>query len=499
MTIRAKLAVALAAILLLLALPLAISYSSLRQVHRATQSLRDREFAASLLLGRIRGSVDDLRRAETALLFVHDAGSRDAMSEAVGGIAAMADSLDRYDLDQAATEIRSAIREVEGLAPAEYQAALGGRGAEAEQISTSRVVPAISKVELAVGHAEVSLRQRTRVRVEQTAQAVGDAGTVSAIAAVAAILAALLIAAWLLQAIGRPVRELERGMHEISEGCFDYQLPIRSTRRDEFGRLAASFDRMAKQLAELDKLKAEFVSVASHELKTPINVIIGYLQLLEEGAYGPVSPKQNEILRTLESQAGALARLTKQLLDVSRFEAGGGTIAPRPIELRAFLLELEAAFRVLAQQRGVTLEVGWADDAPHEVHWDPDRMSEVLGNLLSNAVKFTSQGGRVSMRAERQGECVSLEVRDTGAGIPGDQLPHVFEKFYQADNQGSASQAGTGLGLAIAKEIVEAHGGTIECESTPGVGTTFTIVLPLRATPGRGQRRQSSVAEGAAS
>ena len=498
MTIRAKLAVALAAILILLALPLAISYGSLRRVHRATETLRDHEFAASLLLGRIRGSVDDLRRAETALLFVHAASSRDAMSRAVGAIAAMADSLDRYDLDAAATEIRAAVRDVETLAPAEYQAALGGHGAEAEQISTSRVVPAIGKVELAVGHAEVSLRQRTQVRVEQTAQAVGDAGTVAAMAAVAAIAAATLIAAWLLQAIGRPVRALERGMHEISEGCFDYQLPIRPTRRDEFGRLAASFDRMAKQLAELDKLKAEFVSVASHELKTPINVIIGYLQLFEEGVYGPVSPKQNEILKTLEAQAASLARLTKQLLDVSRFEAGGGSIAPRAIELRAFLLELEAAFRVLAQQRGVALEVAWSDDAPHEVHWDPDRMSEVLGNLLSNAVKFTAQGGRVSLRAERDGENVTIEVRDTGAGIPGDQLPHVFEKFFQADNQGSASQQGTGLGLAIAKEIVEAHGGTIDCESTPGVGTAFTIVLPMRAAGGRERAQRPAVTEGAA-
>lgn len=499
MTIRAKLAVALAAILLLLALPLAISFDSLGRVHRATQTLRDHEFAASLLLGRIRTSTDDLRRAETALLFVHDVASRDAMSQAVAAIAAMADSLDRYDLDQAATEIRQSVREVESLAPAEYQAALGGQGAAAEQISTSRVVPAIGRVELAVGHAEVSLRQRTRVRVEQTAEAVGDAGRVAALAAAAAILAATLIAVWLLQAIGRPVRALERGMHQIAEGSFEHKLPIPLTRRDEFGRLAVSFDRMAKQLTELDKLKAEFVSVASHELKTPINVIIGYLQLLEQEVYGPVSPKQREILGTLETQAAALARLTKQLLDVSRFEAGGGTIVPRPIELRAFLLELEAAFRVLAQQRGISLEVNWSDDAPHEVHWDPDRMSEVLGNLLSNAVKFTAHGGRVSLRADRDGDNVSIEVMDTGAGIPAEQLPHIFEKFFQADNQGSASQQGTGLGLAIAKEIVAAHGGTIDCESTPGVGTAFTIVLPTLAVPRRGSGARPRAPQGVGS
>jgi signal transduction histidine kinase len=241
------------------------------------------------------------------------------------------------------------------------------------------------------------------------------------------------------------------------------------------------------------------VSIASHELKTPINVILGYLQLMEEGAYGEMTPKQEEILHTLETQAQSLARLSKQLLDVSRFEAGGGSIAPRPIELRAFLVELEAGFRVLAQQRGIGLHVTWSDDAPHEVQWDADRMSEVLGNLLSNAVKFTAAGGHVGLNAERRDDTVIIEVRDTGAGIAGDQLPHVFEKFYQADNQDSASQKGTGLGLAIAKEIVEAHGGTIGCESEPGVGTTFTIQLPTLVAGRRGAARRAEVPEGAAS
>src|SRR4051812_21260889 len=169
MTIRAKLALALSAILLLLIAPVAISYHSLRGVHEATQSLRDREFAASLLLGRIRSSVDDLRRAETALLFVHDVSSRDAMAHAVDAIAAMADSLEQHDLDDAARDIRAASREVAQIAPDEYLAALGGKGADAERISTTRVVPAIGKVERAVAIAERLLRERTTQRVEETA------------------------------------------------------------------------------------------------------------------------------------------------------------------------------------------------------------------------------------------------------------------------------------------------------------------------------------------
>ena len=120
---------------------------------------------------------------------------------------------------------------------------------------------------------------------------------------------------------------------------------------------------------------------------------------------------------------------------------------------------------------------------PDEVTWDPERINEVTGNLLSNAFKFTPAGGRVELdAAPDDDDCIRLVVCDTGAGIPAEQLPHVFQKFYQADNQDSASAMGTGLGLAIAKGIVEAHQGQIRCDSTEGKGTTFTLLLPAVAT-----------------
>jgi signal transduction histidine kinase len=234
---------------------------------------------------------------------------------------------------------------------------------------------------------------------------------------------------------------------------------------------------MSMQLAELDKLKAEFVSVASHEIKTPVNVLLGYLQLLQEGVYGELTDKQMEVCRTLEQQCHALGRLVKQLLDVSRFEAGGGKLDVRRFSLLPFLDELETAFQVLALQRGVEFVVRRSATLPTTVFWDPDRMSEVLGNLLSNAFKFTPRGGEVSLRVDAIDDIVHMQVRDTGAGIAPDQLPRIFDKFYRADNQQVDSE-GTGLGLAIAKTIVEAHTGTICVDSTPGVGTTFSIELP---------------------
>ncbi len=142
---------------------------------------------------------------------------------------------------------------------------------------------------------------------------------------------------------------------------------------------------------------------------------------------------------------------------------------------------------MLARQRAVTFIVTSAPHVPPEVVWDPDRMSEVLGNLLSNAFKFTPRGGRVDLDVDADADHVHMKVHDSGAGIPAAQLPRIFDKFFQADNQVAAATEGTGLGLAIAKNIVEAHRGTITADSTPGMGTTFAITLPI-ALPQRRTR-----------
>lgn len=487
MTIRTRLTLGLIAIVVILVVPLGLALRSLQQLHRSAVQLRDREFAASLLLGGIHTGLEDLRRAETALLFVHDAKSRDVMSAQIGHLAAMADSLDRYQLDSAAAQVHLLLEEVSALAPVEFDAALGGRATQAESISTTRVLPAIANLARAVAQAEMDLRTRTRRRVAEATIAIRGAERVAALALILALGVAAGIAVWLTRSIAGPVRDLDRGMRAVAGGDFAYPVGTAATRQDELGRLARSFRSMSSQLAELEKLRAEFVSVASHELKTPINVIIGYLQLFDEGLYGELSPKQREVLGVIGTQAQSLSRLTKQLLDVSRFEAGGGKIEPRPMDLRRFLADLEAAFQVLAGQRQIGFRVCCADDAPEQVVWDQDRMNEVMGNLLSNAFKFTPRGGRVDLDVASHEGLVHLEVRDTGAGIPPEQLPHVFEKFYQADNQRSAAHAGAGLGLAIAREIVEAHGGTIEVESTVGVGTAFTITMPVQARGGAPQ------------
>ena len=496
MTIRTRLALGLFAIAVVLLLPLALTLRSLDRVHDETMALRNREFAASLLLGRMRAAGEDLRGAEMSLLFIPEIASRDAMALQISRLSAMTDTLESYQLREASDQIRAAIGAVVRYAPLEYQSALARNARAADTLSNRHVVPAINSVDRAIVAAQASLRNRTGERVQATAVLTEEAQQVAAGALALAVVLALVIAFALWRSISRPVQDLAQGMAAVADGNFGHRLSVSPDRRDEFGRLSGSFRTMAAQLAQLDRLKAEFISVASHEIKTPLNVILGYLQLLEEGVYGPISARQREIIKTLDTQTRSLARLVHQLLDVSRFEAGGGKIYPRPVDLRKFLHDLEGTFRVLSMQRGIHFEVERSDGLPSEVHWDADRMNEVLGNLLSNAFKFTEHGGRITLRAEPAGDDVQLSVSDTGAGIPPSQLPHIFEKFYQADNQGQSSLGGTGLGLAIAKQIVVTHGGSIVADSTLAVGTTFTITLPVRAgRPSTAITRELAVGE----
>jgi len=495
MTLRARLGWGLLAIAVVLIIPLLLSLRSLEQLYGTTRLLRDREFAASLLLGTLRERTDDTRRAETALLFIHDEKSATRMEAQIDTLFVLSDSLQRYRLELPASQIRASIDALRGAARDEYEQASANRGTVAEMISTQRVRPAVAKVDSAIEASAALLRTRTRQRISDATTATLNAERFAAGALVVGLLIAALIALWLVRSIGRPVKELDRGMRAIADGDLDYRLDLKTDEQTEFGRLAKSYQTMARQLAELERLRAEFVSVASHELKTPINVIIGYLDLFKEGLYGDLTDQQKQILDTITKQANTLTRLVKRLLDVSRFEASGGKLDVREVDLQRFLKTLESSFSVLAMQRGISFGIDHRPGLPEHVFWDEDRINEVLGNLLSNAFKFTERGGKVGLTVTADEDNVTIVVADTGAGIPPNQLPHIFDKFFQADNQAQAATKGTGLGLAIAKEIVGAHGGDIATESKVGEGTTFTVTLPIDPKSPRRQRELRATTE----
>src|SRR3954471_164610 len=324
MTLRARLGWGLSAIAAVLIVPLLLSLRSLEHLYETSRLLRDREFAASLLLGTFRERTDDTRRAEDALLFIHDQKSAARMQRQIDTLFILSDSLQRYRLELPASQIRTSIDALRGAARDEYEQAAAGRGTVAEMISSQRTRPAVAMVDSAIEASAALLRTRTRQRINDATTATLNAERLAAGALLVALLIAAVIALWLVRSIGRPVNELDRGMRAIAEGDLAYRLDMEANEQTEFGRLASSYGTMARQLAELERLRAEFVSVASHELKTPINVIIGYFDLLKEGLYGELTEQQKQILDTISKQANTLTRLVKRLLDISRFEASGG-------------------------------------------------------------------------------------------------------------------------------------------------------------------------------
>jgi signal transduction histidine kinase len=480
-TLHTRLNLGILAIAVVLVAPLTLSLRALQQLQAATTSLRDREFAATLLIGRMRVLHDDLVQETRYLTLFPSDSTRELYAEHLWALAHQADTLDMLTESAIVPQVRSAVARLQEQSPRAFEFGQAGRRTARDSLVDLVIRPSLATVESVLERTASAMEQRTAEQVDDFAGRSRDAGVLAIAALFVAILLAFGIAIWLTRSISGPLRELDSGMRAVAEGHFRRPLAISGDRSDEFGRLADSFRSMAAQLEELDRLKAEFVSVATHELKTPVNVMLGYLQLLQENVYGELTPRQREIAETLVSQTQQLSRLIRQLLDISRFDAGGGQLESRPVVLAEFLDDLERAFRVLALQREVHFEVRSDRDIPHEVLWDPVRINEVLGNLLSNAFKFTERNGRVSLAVGREGNNVRLQVSDTGAGIPREQLPHIFEKFYQADSpQAPLALRGAGLGLAIAKSIVSAHGGSIDVESKVGVGTTFTIRLPTR-------------------
>ena len=488
MTIRSRLVLALLGISVVLMIPFVLALKELNALGNSTRQLRQNEFAGSLLLGRMRDAAEELKTAEIMAMLNDQPAQTKTLPEAFAGIYALADTLRPRLPAGSLTVMDSAIGELR-IHLGEYQrlSRIGTDEAELEidSLFAKRLSPAIVAIKGQLPVLGDSIDFRLNQYFSEAAASANAAGQFGILGLSIAVLLVLAIAVWLTRSISEPVEDLEKAMSTVADGDLSYPLYTEARAPAEFSRLSRSYRSMVNQLAELDKLKAEFVSVASHELKTPINVIIGYLQLLDEAVYGELNPKQREVIQLLESQSQSLARLVHQLLDVSRFEAGGGRLDTRPIELDRFLSELEGSFTVLAIQRDVRFRVSRGAELPAHVIWDEDRMSEVVGNILSNAFKFTGAGGSVTLSVYTVDESVSLEVRDTGAGIAPEHLPRIFEKFYMAENPTGVSSKGSGLGLAIAREIVEAHAGSISVESDVGVGTTFVITLPREAVGGR--------------
>lgn len=238
-------------------------------------------------------------------------------------------------------------------------------------------------------------------------------------------------------------------------------------------------DRLRAALAaaeEANRLKDEFLAVLSHELRTPVNAILGWARMLRAGTVPPDHVPR--ALETIERNAQAQAQLIEDLLDVSRIVSGKLRLEMRLVDVGGVVAEAIDTVRPTADARGVTLTTAIGHVGP--VAGDAQRLQQVVWNLLSNSIKFTPPGGTVTVRVEQTGSTVRIVVSDTGQGIDPEFLPHVFDRFRQAARPGQAGRTGLGLGLAIVRHLVEAHAGTVHAASDGiGKGATFTVELPV--------------------
>ena len=282
---------------------------------------------------------------------------------------------------------------------------------------------------------------------------------------------ALLLGVFLSRTLTRPIRELTRATHAVSEGDLSQQVPVRS--KDELGELAQAFNKMSSELSRSINARRQMTADIAHELRTPLSLILGHAEAVHDGVLVP-SIENFEIIR---EEATRLEHLVNDLRILSLADAGELSMEKEVVEPGQLLNEVSALYQYQTQRKNISLETDVAPDLPN-IEVDPGRMTQVLTNILDNALRYTPEGGRIVLGAKEADDMVELSVQDSGPGLNIEDIDRIFERLYRADVSRQREDGGSGLGLAIAKSIVQAHGGQLSAESERGKGLKVKIRLP---------------------
>jgi two-component system sensor histidine kinase BaeS len=266
-----------------------------------------------------------------------------------------------------------------------------------------------------------------------------------------------------------PARELAAAAHALAR---DRTQRVEVSGADEFGQMGVAFNAMADAIEAEDRLRREFAASVVHELRTPLTILRSQVEALQDHVVRP-GPRS---LASLHEEVMRLGRLMADLESLAVADAAGFSLKRVPTDMQPLVEEVAGEFAGPFAAEGIRLERALA---PVKADVDPGRIRQVLSNLLSNALKFTPEGGRALVEVGAEGDRVTVRVSDSGPGIPSDELPHVFERFFRGRGAGGA---GSGIGLTVVADLVRVHGGTVDLESAPGTGTTVTVRLP-RAAP----------------
>jgi two-component system OmpR family sensor kinase/two-component system sensor histidine kinase BaeS len=285
---------------------------------------------------------------------------------------------------------------------------------------------------------------------------------------------ALLMGSLLFFQVTRSMRQLARAAHGIAAGDLSQRVPLASD--DEVGELARSFNTMAESLQRMEQQRQNMIADIAHELRTPLSVIQGNVEAMLDGVL-PASPEE---LESIHQETVLLNRLIGDLRTLSLAEAGQLALDKQPLDLGQVVTRVAEKYRLRAEEQSVALSVQVAQNLP-QVSADAGRVEQVLVNLTENALRYGASdvGRRVTLGARVVPEGVEAWVSDSGPGIASEELPHVFERFWRSEKSRNRQTGGSGIGLALVKQLVEAHGGRVSVESTPGQGATFRVVLPV--------------------
>ena len=289
----------------------------------------------------------------------------------------------------------------------------------------------------------------------------------------AAIIVALILGAFLARSMTRPIRELTKATQAVAHGDLSQEIPIRS--QDELGELVASFNQMSADLARAKESRKQMTADIAHDLGTPLTVIGGYLEAMQEGVL-KVTPER---IGTMNTEIHHLQHLVRDLRTLSLADAGQMSLNCTQVEIHALIHRVADAFELVATQKGIRLSVKSALKSQF-IQLDEERIAQALGNLVSNALRYTPKGGVIGiLYSVVDNQWAKIIIEDNGAGIASEDLPRIFERFYRADQARNLTVGESGLGLAITRAIVEAHGGKISVESKLGEGTRFEILLKI--------------------
>lgn len=290
--------------------------------------------------------------------------------------------------------------------------------------------------------------------------------------ALLAIAVAFLFTFLMSRRILAPVKVLTETARQLGKGDFSRRVQIKD--RGEIGELSQAFNSMASDLERAEQMKRNMVADIAHELRTPLSNIRGYLEAVRDGIKKP----DTDTIRSLEEEASLLSRLVDDLQELSLAEAGELALVRQEEDAAALVRQVVAAVEGYVSAKGLSLTVELPDKLP-PVNIDSHRIGQVLRNLLENAIAHTGAGGTITVAARQHENGVEVAVSDTGEGIPPEDLPNIFERFYRVDKSRARATGGSGLGLTIAKRLIEAHGSSIEAYSEPGKGSRFTFTLPV--------------------